>query len=227
MEKNEAKKSIIFIGPSAVGKSTMARWFSTTYDIPYYSADIYINDYFKEFKLKNNINSSNIYEYIESFTDKDLLKKEWETFMVAFIFWFLEKLDNSNKMQAVCFGASHTLFENKDNFMKVKNKLSEYNNTILLLPAKDYDKSMNILNKRGGWESLNNSIINSESTYNLAHKTVYTEDLSEEELFDKLSDLLLEDYETRYYLYHNQFKRRNDCDEQVAKQLNLYKKKCE
>ena len=49
-------------------------------------------------------------------------------------------------MQAVCFGASHTLFEDKNNFKKVQNKLSEYDNTILLLPAKDCDKSMNILN---------------------------------------------------------------------------------
>ncbi len=226
MEINEAKKSIIFIGPSAVGKSTMARWFSTTYDIPYYSADIYINDYFKEYKSNNNISASNIYEYIENFTDKELLKKEWETFLVEFVFWFLEKLDNSNIMQAVCFVASHTLFENKDNFMKIQNKLSEYNNTILLLPSKDYDKSMHILNGRGGWESLNESIINSENTYNLAHKTVYNEDLSEEGLFDKINDLLLEDYETRYCLYHNQFKRRSDCNEQVEKHLNLYKKKC-
>ena len=227
MKVNEAKKSMMFIGPSAVGKSTMARWFSSTYDMPYYSADIYINDYFREFRLKNDISLSSIYEYIESFTDKDLLKKEWETFLVSFIFWFLENLDNSNKMQAVCFGASHTLFEDKDNFRKVQEKLSEYDNTILLLPSKDYDKSMNILNRRGGWKTLNHNIINSESTYNLAHKTVYTENLSEEELFNKLNDLLLEDYETRYCLYHNEFKRRIDCDEQVAKQLNLYKKKCE
>jgi len=227
MKVNEAKKSMMFIGPSAVGKSTMARWFSSTYDMPYYSADIYINDYFREFRLKNDISLSSIYEYIESFTDKDLLKKEWETFLVSFIFWFLENLDNSNKMQAVCFGASHTLFEDKDNFRKVQEKLSEYDNTILLLPSKDYDKSMNILNRRGGWKTLNHNIINSESTYNLAHKTVYTEDLSEEELFDKLSDLLLEDYETRYYLYYNQFKRRNDCEKQVENQLNLYKKKYE
>lgn len=75
-----------------------------------------------------------------------LIKKEWETFLVAFIFWFLENLDRSNRMQAVCFGASHTLFEDKNNFKKVQNKLSEYDNTILLLPAKDCDKSMNILN---------------------------------------------------------------------------------
>ncbi len=222
MKTNEAKKSLIFIGPSAVGKSTMARWFSTTYDIPYYSADIYINDYFKEFRLKNNIFASTIYEYIESYTDKELLKKDWEAFLVSFMFWFLENLDNSNKMQAVCFGASHTIFEDDNNFKLIQNRLSEYDNTILLMPSQNNDKSKKILNSRGGWESLNNDIIGSKNTYNLAHKTVYTEDLSEEELFDKLNNLVLEDFETRYFLYHNQFKKRFDCDEQVAKQLSLY-----
>jgi hypothetical protein len=97
------------------------------------------------------------------------------------------------------FGASNSVYDDKELFARVKNALAPYPNVILLLPSPDMDESVEILKNRlirmlteVGKEftnelfELNEYFVKHPSNRQLAKLVIYTKKKTPEEICDEL-----------------------------------------
>ena len=77
-------------------------------------------------------------------------------------------------------------------FLEIKNLISRFENVILLMPSKDKEESLVILNKRKGIEEDshkyrdNKHFVNMSCNYELATLTIYTKDKTPNQIVDEI-----------------------------------------
>lgn len=93
----------------------------------------------------------------------------------------------------LAFGGGHSVYENEELFDKVYNILKNYKHIFLLLPSKNNEISLEILNKRllkltdnkDAFE-LNEYLINHKSNEKLAKHIIYTQNKTIEEVAEEV-----------------------------------------
>jgi Shikimate kinase len=178
--KNEKiyEDSIILIGPSGAGKSTVAKELASRTSMPRLCLDSIANAMLENKDLmKKFSNSDEFYEYLIEFT--------------------LEQV----QVPGICdFGAGHSVFDNYENYSRVKEKLAPFQNIILLLPSNDIKHSLDILNERttsnvGKTENL--KILQNPCNENLATIVFYTNNKGPNQISEEILKLIDEKREVK------------------------------
>ena len=147
-------ESIILIGPSGAGKSTLAEKLSDFLEMPRKSIDSVV---FEDRKRGIIDKFSNMEKY-----NAYMIKRE------------IEKAESFDIPWIVDFGGGQTVYDNKEIFEFVKKQMKKFKNVILLLPSKDIDESLKILNKRSKGDIRDNrNFIISPCNKELATKVIY------------------------------------------------------
>jgi hypothetical protein len=102
------------------------------------------------------------------------------------------------------FGASNSVYDDKELFARVENALAPYPHVILLLPSPDLDESVEILKKRltrmlteagkvftDELFELNQYFVKHPSNHQLAKLVIYTQDKTPEKICDELVQKLV------------------------------------
>ena len=161
--------SIILIGPMGSGKSTIANLLREKYKMPHLSLD-------------NREQLSGLYKQRGNFNNF----KDFEFFLTVMV------LTNLSEPTIIDFGAGHSIYENVAMFLEMKSLISRFNNVILLIPSKDKEESVDILNKRKGIKSGskqdfdNRHFVDMPCNYELATTTVYTKDKLPEQIINEI-----------------------------------------
>lgn len=154
MNDNVYEKSIILIGPSGAGKSTIAEELSKKLNMQRLCLDRIANRA-RETGFRQNF-------------------KNTEEFNYFMIFEAIKKAKNENMHGIVDFGAGHSVYDDKEIFEKVKNELKPFKNIILLLPSKDEELSLKIMQDRSTGDTSDNlKFIRSSCNKELATITIY------------------------------------------------------
>lgn len=181
-------KSIILIGPIAVGKSTLASHLSYKYDLDILTGDDLIYDYLKEQNIRKEY-----FRDVYSLQGHDSAFRAYEEVCTKFILQLLKKVQTEDKMVIFDFGGNQTLFRRDTNFQLVNDEMQKFDNSILLLPDYDENWSLYFLNRRGNtksYETQNRFILNSDCNRRLAKKIIYTGEMDDYKVFDKVDAIL-------------------------------------
>lgn len=117
--------SILLIGPMGTGKSTIANKLSESLSLPRISLD-------------NKEQLKELYKQKESFENF----KEFEFFLTC------STLTNLDKPCIVDFGAGHSVYESPLMFYEFKKLMNKFSNIIYMIPSKNKEESIQILNDR-------------------------------------------------------------------------------
>jgi len=127
---------IVFIGPMATGKSTVAREVARLTGVPQVPMDrVRWYYYFKDgFSLEREA-------ACESFAEKIAY---WKPFEVSAVRRILAEFPDS----VIDFGAGHSYFTDEAQFAEAQACLAPLRNVFLLLPSADKEESLAICNER-------------------------------------------------------------------------------
>ena len=158
--------SIILIGPSGAGKSTTSNILSALTKMPKLSLDQIANT-----DGRNGIR-------------KKYSREDYNLFLLKKI---LELGKSYGKPGIVDFGAGHSVFNDPEKFAEAAELLKPFKNIILLLPSKDLNQSLQIINSRSTGDIRDNEdFLTSPSNYKLAKFIVYANNDTPEELANRI-----------------------------------------
>lgn len=157
INKNNKKlyeESIILIGPSGTGKSTVAEELRKKTGMKRLCLDV----------IANRARDTG---FMNNFKNAD----EFNSYMISKT---LERVKKEGSYGIVDFGAGHSVYDDQEIFEKVKSMLKPFKNIVLLLPDKDEEKSLNIMKSRATGDIRDNKkFFESPSNKELATITVY------------------------------------------------------
>ena len=157
INKNNKKlyeESIILIGPSGTGKSTVAEELRKKTGMKRLCLDV----------IANRARDTG---FMNNFKNAD----EFNSYMISET---LERVKKEGSYGIVDFGAGHSVYDDQEIFEKVKSMLKPFKNIVLLLPDKDEEKSLNIMKSRATGDIRDNKkFFESPSNKELATITVY------------------------------------------------------
>ena len=157
INKNNKKlyeESIILIGPSGTGKSTVAEELRKKTGMKRLCLDV----------IANRARDTG---FMNNFKNAD----EFNSYMISKT---LERVKKEGSYGIVDFGAGHSVYDDQEIFEKVKSMLKPFKNIVLLLPDKDEEKSLNIMKSRATGDIRDNKkLFESPSNKELATITVY------------------------------------------------------
>jgi cytidylate kinase len=172
----EAYKSIIIIGPIAVGKNSIASSLGDRYGLDVWSGDLYQRLY----TVQKGI-PIGIWQRIYQERDLETVYRIKEHYYALMINDLLDKIENNDEIAVIHFGGNQTTFYNPRNFDLVNERLSNYENIVLLTPFADKEQSISYLStpeniREKGWDftEANRRIIECDSSERLAKKIIYT-----------------------------------------------------
>lgn len=181
-------KSIILMGPLAVGKTTLACHLGYKYGLEILTCDELVYEFMKNQGIPRTYFQTVVKEY-----GIDRAMREYEDVCVKFITKLLQEVEQKEKMVIVDFGGNQTLFRNNNNFEMVNNEMQKFDNTILLIPDYDEEWSINFLIKRTiapKYEDQNRAILYSDCNKKLAKHLLYTKTMRDDEVFNQVDYLL-------------------------------------
>ena len=157
INKNNKKlyeESIILIGPSGTGKSTVAEELRKKTGMKRLCLDV----------IANRARDTG---FMNNFKNAD----EFNSYMIS---KSLERVKKDGSYGIVDFGAGHSVYDDQEIFEKVKSMLKPFKNIVLLLPDKDEEKSLNIMKSRSTGDIRDNKkFFESPCNKELATITVY------------------------------------------------------
>ena len=175
------KDIIILIGPIRTGKSTIASLLSEKLSLQRYSMDLLRFDYYKE--IGYNKDEANKIKKEKGFL---ALCKHWKSYDL----YAIQRVLEDCKRGIIDFGGGLSVYENENQLQEVIQLLKDYQ-VVLLLPSKNKDESIEILNSRmlekdyqeyftkediDTRKLLNQLFITHPSNYILAKHIFYTKD---------------------------------------------------
>lgn len=120
-----SNQSILMIGPMGAGKSTIAKKLGENLNMPVISLD----------------NRKQLIQYYSK-------QKEFSNFK-DFEFYLTSSILTILKAPAIIdFGAGHSIYENDIMFYEMKKLISKFSNVVYIIPSKDKEASLKILNQR-------------------------------------------------------------------------------
>jgi shikimate kinase len=187
--------TIIFIGPLGAGKTTVGKLLADKLGLPFCSVDHVRWAYYQKVgydkKLASQLVASN-----QGIQGVLRYSKPFEAQMVEKVL--------ADHRGITDFGASNSVYDDKELFARVENALAPYPNVILLLPSPDLDESVEIMKNRltrllteAGREftdelfELNEYFVKHPSNYQLAKLVIYTKDKTPEKIRDELVQKLV------------------------------------
>ena len=187
--------TIILIGPLGAGKTTVGHLLAEKLDLPFCSVDNVRWAYYQEVGYDKTL-ASQIAASDQGIQGVLRYSKPFEVQMVEKVL--------TDHHGIIDFGASNSVYDDKDLFARVENALAPYPNVILLLPSPDMDESVEILKNRltrmlteAGKEftdelfELNKYFVKHASNHQLAKLVIYTKDKTPENICDELVQKLV------------------------------------
>jgi shikimate kinase len=187
--------TIILIGPIGAGKTTVGHLLAEKLDLPFCSVDDVREAYYRKVGYDKNV-ASQIASSKEGLQGVLRYSKPFEAQMVEQVL--------ADHHGIIDFGASNSVFDDKDLFARVEKALAPYPNVILLLPAPDLDESVEILKDRliqmltksgQGFTDelfeLNEYFVKHPSNHRLAKLVIYTKDKTPESVYNELVQKLV------------------------------------
>lgn len=184
------KSTIIFIGPLAAGKTTVGHLLAEKLDLPFCSVDHVRWAYYEEVGYGKSL-ASKIAASDQGIRGVLRYSKPFEAQMVEMVL--------ADYHGIIDFGASNSVYDDKDLLTRVENALAPYPNVILLLPSPDLDESAAILKNRlirmlteagkaftDELFELNKYFIQHPSNHQLAKQVIYTKDKTPENICDEI-----------------------------------------
>ena len=185
-------KTLVLIGPAGCGKSTLGQLLAERLGFHHCPLDDVRIGYYEEIgydkEMATRIRKS----------EKGVfgLLRYWDPFEVHAVERVLEEYRQSS---VIDFGAGHSVYEDEEQLMRVEKALESFPNVVLLLPAPDLDRSVEILNARfaarltdmdkatmGQWLKANEHFVRHPSNRRLAKIVAYTEGKTPEETCDEI-----------------------------------------
>ena len=171
------ENTLILIGPCRSGKTTIAEIVSKKISKPNISLDAVGYEFIKE--IYNKKDEDLYIEYLNTHKFKEWfeLTRKYEAYVV-------ERTLCEYEDCVIDFGAGHSVYDEKEDKIKISNILKPYKNVFLLFPSPDVNKSLEILMKRyteplhiGTAEHL----IKHESYFQLSKYKIFTENKTPDE----------------------------------------------
>lgn len=160
------KNSILMIGPMGIGKSTISNLISSLLNIPIISLDDRqkLVTYYSKRKEFSNF-------------------KDFEFFLTSSV---LTELKEST---IIDFGAGHSIYENPIMFYEFKRLISKFANIVYMIPSKDKEESIKILNEKLTYRNPDERVLNDNKHFvnmhcndEVATIKIYTKDKSSEDI---------------------------------------------
>ena len=178
MEGSELfEKSIILIGPSGVGKTTIGKELSIITGM-------------KQINLDGIANSDRTRGITSKFPSRDDYK----------LYLFKKVIENAietNSYGIVDFGAGYSVFDSKEKFIEAQELLGSFKNIVLLQYSDDIEESLNVINARSKGSTENNyRYITSDCNARLATMTIVTKDKMPDEIAKEIIEKIKENNKT-------------------------------
>jgi shikimate kinase len=182
--------TIILIGPLGAGKTSVGHLLAEKLDLPLCSVDNVRWAYYQKAGYDKTL-ASQITASDQGIQGVLRYSKPFEAQMVEKVL--------ADHHGIIDFGASNSVYDDKDLFARIENALAPYPNVILLLPSPDMNESVEILKNRltrklteAGKEftdelfELNEYFVKHPSNHQLAKLVIYTKDKTPEIICDEL-----------------------------------------
>ena len=179
-------RTVILIGPMSSGKSTIANLLANRLGLPRVEMDEIRWDYYAEI----GYDPREAGRLAESDEGMMALIRHWKPFEAHAVVGALEEYRDC----VLDFGAGHSVYEDEELLARVRRALEPFPHVFLILPSKDLDQSVDILNRRfrelllrevGQVDerlmALNEHFIRHPSNWTLAKHVVYTQGCTPEE----------------------------------------------
>ncbi len=166
-------ESIILIGPSGAGKTTVSEKLSQKTGMQNCRLDRISH------KAKKN-----------GLADKFKNIDRFNLFMISELLKIAKEKDLCG---IVDFGGGHSVYEDMDAFEKLKELLKPFKNIVLLLPDKDEEKSLDIMERRSTGDITDNRrFIESPCNKELATMIIYGNGRQASEIADEILQVIKE-----------------------------------
>lgn len=188
--------TIIFIGPLGAGKTTVGKLLAKKLDLPFFSVDQVRQAYYRKVGYDHTF-ASQIAASEQGSLGVLRYSKPFEAQMVEQVL--------ADHHGIIDFGASNSVYEEKELLARVEKALAPYPNVILLLPSPDKDESGEILKNRltrmlteAGRDfsdelfELNEHFVKHPSNYQLAKLVIYTKGKTPEKICTELVEKLVQ-----------------------------------
>lgn len=181
------RKEIVLIGPMKVGKSTIAEYLSVKLKKPHIRVDSLREHYFIKLGLTKEIYKAK---------QQKLSEHDFYNFCRQYELPMINQILNDYQECIFDFGGGFFAREIKSEIVEVKNTLSEFTNSFMILPSADLASSMFVLNRRQldykGRKTpftldelkMNSDIIKFHLQHDLTNHNIFNENKTVEETCD-------------------------------------------
>ncbi len=187
--------SMILIGPSKAGKTTLSKLLAEKLGWPALDLDDLRWDYYAEI----GYDPARAQE-IRQQGGMKALADYWKPFDIHGVERFLQDYPTRH---VLAFGAGHSFYDDPHQFQRAQTALAAFPHVILLLPAPDPDESVRILEQRlrdaepdftdsgvAGIMEVNRLFVTHPSNHRLATHTLYTAGKTEEAVSQEILQTL-------------------------------------
>jgi hypothetical protein len=180
-------RSIVLIGPSLVGKSTLSKLVGERLNLPVVELDDLRWDYYAEMGYDRNY--GNALRQREGFR---ALVTYWKRFDIHAVERVLTDYPTDH---VIAFGAGHSVYDDDVLFARAQQALAPHPYVVRVLPSPDDDTCIQVLRERvaalgfdpdGDIITLNRQFLQHHSNADLATLTIYTDGQTPEQTCTRL-----------------------------------------